>query len=71
MIGALYDNEKQNINIYLWGGLFGFILSTLKTIWGALLMPFGMPKYPLILMISVIFKILSIFCMWICTIRSE
>ncbi len=56
--------------MYLWGGLFGMFLSTLKTIWGALLMPFGMPKYPLILTIAVIFKVLTLFFIWICTIRS-
>lgn len=57
--------------MYLWAGLFALFLSTLKTLWGALLMPFGMPKYPLILVIAVIFKILTIFTIWICTIRAE
>lgn len=71
LLGALYDRSKPNINMLLWAGLFGMFLSTIKTIWGALLMPFGMPKYPLILLIAIIFKTLTIFFIWISTVRSD
>lgn len=71
LLGALYDRSKTNINLLLWAGLFGMFLSTLKTIWGALLMPFGMPKYPLILLIAIIFKTLTMFFIWVSTVRSE
>jgi hypothetical protein len=71
LIGILYDREKDNISMYLWTGLFALFLSTLKTIWGALLMPFGMPKYPFILVITIIFKIITFFFIWVCTVRSD
>lgn len=71
LLGVLYDQTQLNVSMYLWAGLFALSLSTLKTIWGALLVPFGMPKYPLILFIAIIFKIITIFFIWITTIRAE
>lgn len=71
LIGVLYDRTKINVRIYLWVGMFSLFLSTIKTVWGALLSPFGMPKYPLILAIAIIFKVLTLFAIWICTIRSD
>ncbi len=71
LLGVLYDRERTNVGMYLWAGLFALVLSTIKTVWGALLMPFGMPKYPFILVVTVIFKVLTLFSIWVCTIRSE
>ncbi len=65
MIGLLYDRTKINISTQLWVGFFAILLSIVKTIWGALLMPFGMPKYVSILLISIGFKFIALFLLWV------
>jgi hypothetical protein len=70
-MGLLYDRETTNMGMYLWVGLFALLLSTIKTVWGALLMPFAMPKYPFILLVTIIFKLLTLFFIWVCTIRAD
>lgn len=49
----------------LWIGFFTIIFSIIKTLWGILLKPFGMVKYTGILLLSIGFKFIALFLLWV------